>query len=145
MKRTSSDSRCRRYLNELKVGELSDRVVRQVDVPPSIQLAHASPVQHQLRAVQTTAARGRSVHCKPARDKNKMLLYSQSNHEWARGCRLMFLHLMQLKAQVLHSGAWQLNDSEVYFEAFGVKRSILGHVGARSQNTQCVCTFSLKQ
>lgn len=43
--------------------ELSDRVVRQVDVPASVQLAHASSALHGLGPVQTTAAGGGSVVC----------------------------------------------------------------------------------
>lgn len=56
--------RFRRYLDDLNMCELSDGVVWQVDVPPSVKLAHASSVQHGLGAVQTTAARGGSVDCR---------------------------------------------------------------------------------
>lgn len=56
--------RFRRYLDDLYMCELSDGVVWQVDVPPSVKLAHASSVQHGLGAVQTTAARGGSVDCR---------------------------------------------------------------------------------
>lgn len=44
-------------LDNLKVCELSDGVVGQVDVAASIQLAHTSSVQHRFWAIQATAAR----------------------------------------------------------------------------------------
>lgn len=48
--------------------ELSDGVVGQVDVPASVQLAHASSVQQGLGSVQTTAAGRGSVDCRGHRD-----------------------------------------------------------------------------
>lgn len=49
--------------------ELSDGVVGQVDVPASVQLAHASSVQQGLGSVQTTAAGRGSVDCRGHREE----------------------------------------------------------------------------
>ena len=56
-----SSSPPRPYLDDLKVRELPDGVVRQVDVPAAVQLPHAAPVQHGLGAVQAAAAWRRPV------------------------------------------------------------------------------------
>lgn len=58
------NSRKQRYLDDLQVRELSDGVVRQVDAPAAVQLAHASSVLQGLGPVQTAAAGGGPVDCR---------------------------------------------------------------------------------
>lgn len=94
------------YLDELKVSELPYRVVWQVDIPPSIQLAHTSPIEHRLRAVQTAATRGRSVDCKGGYDikhvsfnkDRKMVEECQSNHERSQGFRCSCMAVKRLRS-----------------------------------------------